>query len=304
MIPVLYRGSVKDVLGPVDHGGESCLWFEFSDAYSVFDWGRMPDLVPGKGQALCVIAAHLFEVFEKAFATHYLGVVEGDHDRPHRLNECSRTPRRLAVRSIGGARAAVRSDLRFIPLEVIFRLGFPRGSSAIGRIPGAREGEKCSEPWIEFSTKLEDQDRLLTEAEAATVAGLSVSQVESLKQVATKLSRVAAAEFRRVGVDLWDGKFEFAVAPDGKYVLVDSVGPDELRLSRGGAELSKEVLRTFYRGTRWFDELKAAKASGGAWRSAVGEPPRLPDDVLRQFAATYTDLAEQLTGRKWTWGGA
>jgi Phosphoribosylaminoimidazolesuccinocarboxamide (SAICAR) synthase len=31
--------------------------FVFSDRYSVFDWGEMPDLIEGKGKALCVISA-------------------------------------------------------------------------------------------------------------------------------------------------------------------------------------------------------------------------------------------------------
>jgi len=69
-IPTLYRGSVKDVLGPVQvsqAAGQSsyaAIVFKYTDAYSVFDWGRMPDALPGKGAALATLAAHWFEKIE------------------------------------------------------------------------------------------------------------------------------------------------------------------------------------------------------------------------------------------------
>ena len=34
--------------------------FHFSDRYSVFDWGEMPDHIDGKGAALCLMGS-LFE---------------------------------------------------------------------------------------------------------------------------------------------------------------------------------------------------------------------------------------------------
>lgn len=70
---VLYRGSVKDVRGPVSFispDGDSPLIpgviFDYSDAYSVFDWGKMPDAIPRKGAALALIAADWFERLERA----------------------------------------------------------------------------------------------------------------------------------------------------------------------------------------------------------------------------------------------
>lgn len=72
---VLYRGSVKDVRGPVElmtggggPGGPavvSGVIFDYTDAYSVFDWGRMPDAIPRKGAALALIAAEWFERIER-----------------------------------------------------------------------------------------------------------------------------------------------------------------------------------------------------------------------------------------------
>ncbi|MFD1569345.1 phosphoribosylaminoimidazolesuccinocarboxamide synthase [Halorubrum laminariae] len=51
--------------------------FVFTDAYSVFDWGQMPDAIPDKGASLCAMGADNFERLEdEGIATHYRGVVD------------------------------------------------------------------------------------------------------------------------------------------------------------------------------------------------------------------------------------
>ncbi len=51
--------------------------FHFSDRYSVFDWGEMPDHIEGKGQALCLMGAWCFErLEEQGIKTHYQGLVD------------------------------------------------------------------------------------------------------------------------------------------------------------------------------------------------------------------------------------
>ncbi|MEK6579868.1 MAG: phosphoribosylaminoimidazolesuccinocarboxamide synthase, partial [Bdellovibrionota bacterium] len=62
----LYEGSVKDLKGPITVGSDSCLVFDYTDAYSVFDWGRMPDLLPNKGEALATLAGCWLEKLEKS----------------------------------------------------------------------------------------------------------------------------------------------------------------------------------------------------------------------------------------------
>ncbi len=50
--------------------------FHFSDRYSVFDWGEMPDHIDAKGAALCLMGAYCFEQLErKGVKTHYRGLV-------------------------------------------------------------------------------------------------------------------------------------------------------------------------------------------------------------------------------------
>ena len=51
--------------------------FIFSDRYSVFDWGEMPDHIQHKGSALCLIGAFFFEKLESmGIPTHFAGLVE------------------------------------------------------------------------------------------------------------------------------------------------------------------------------------------------------------------------------------
>ncbi len=64
--PVTYAGSVKNVRNligpnPVRTGTSA---FDYTDHYSVFDWGRMPDELKNKGNALAVLTAYMFESVE------------------------------------------------------------------------------------------------------------------------------------------------------------------------------------------------------------------------------------------------
>lgn len=71
--------------------------------------------------------------------------------------------------------------------------------------------------------------------------------------------------FHSIGIKLWDGKFEFAfeLSKDSEgnrhLQLIDSIGPDELRLTYNGIQLSKENLRRFYRDSEWYKQVEQAK---------------------------------------------
>ena len=72
-------GSVKDleIIKPPTPNTMGVGRFIFSDRYSVFDWGEMPDHIDGKGVALCAMGAYCFEQLErKGVKTHYRGLVD------------------------------------------------------------------------------------------------------------------------------------------------------------------------------------------------------------------------------------
>ena len=58
-VPGVYRlGSVKKIRGVEGVGP----WlFDFSDHYSLFDWGKMPDELPSKGKSLALMSLALYD---------------------------------------------------------------------------------------------------------------------------------------------------------------------------------------------------------------------------------------------------
>ena len=71
-------GSVKDlkIIKKPSKQNMGIGHFHFSDRYSVFDWGEMPDLLIGKGEALCLMGAYCFEQLEaRGIPTHYRGLI-------------------------------------------------------------------------------------------------------------------------------------------------------------------------------------------------------------------------------------
>ena len=68
--PIIYQGSVKNVRQVVkpSKSKPGIIWFEFTDDFSVFDYGKMPDAIPGKGQALAIMTAYFFEKLHSAQA--------------------------------------------------------------------------------------------------------------------------------------------------------------------------------------------------------------------------------------------
>jgi phosphoribosylaminoimidazole-succinocarboxamide synthase len=116
VISLLYKGSVKDLKGPVRAraGGEMAegLIFEYTDAYSVFDWGRMPDSLPRKGEALAILACDWFEKLEKA----------------ETWKEFSRSPEALGLRKgnrFGAAFNEVGEDLQLNGLRTHYLGALP-----------------------------------------------------------------------------------------------------------------------------------------------------------------------------------
>ncbi len=119
---LLYRGSSKDVYESTLAGAVE---FDFTDRYSVFDWGEMPDLLRGKGQALSEMAEVLFSALKK------VGIDS------HFLQRTS--PTRLAVKKVAvhfPPKLESGYDYHFyqtapvetlVPLEVLFRWGAPKG---------------------------------------------------------------------------------------------------------------------------------------------------------------------------------
>lgn len=288
MRTLLYQGSVKNIF----KCGED-IEFEFTDQYSIFDWGVMPDLIKDKGASLAKIASFFFKEIESPVTYHSLftqtKIDQNFFQTPHAKRLIEELKQRggkshfksfLAPRSIIVAPVAIKrptlveerydypkslsSDTdTLIPLEVVFRFGAPEGSSYLKRHPSLCADHKFDEIVVEFFSKLEAQDRLLSTEEAQRLAGLSQLELERLVFYTKAYALLLYKVFKERGLNLWDGKFEFAYGEEKEegrdIILVDSIGPDELRLDIDGIPLSKELLRKLYQKDEWFFELEKNK---------------------------------------------
>lgn len=380
-LETLYQGSVKTIRGPFQFGSDRALLFEFTDSYSVFDWGKMPDAISTKGQALAVMSAFWFETlasseawraysksadalllrkenrFGSAFVevgerlktqglrTHYLGAVEVDREQKghvHSLADLKSPTHRIACRAVhverpgsatilgrevydyakgrGAVSANRLEEPRLVPLEVVFRFAAGRGSSLRKRLdenpnlldelgfqgfstePGALFGF----PFLEVYTKLESTDRLLSFNEALAISGLSTSRFTEMLFLTAWVAGFVRAVYAREGITLEDGKLEWAIDRDGELMLVDAIGPDELRLTFDGISLSKELLREHYRGSAWHEAVLSAKAEAAKrgeqdWKKRVGsvQPEPLSAERKSQVVLLYQSLCNATTGKKW-----
>ncbi|WP_115864031.1 phosphoribosylaminoimidazolesuccinocarboxamide synthase [Halorussus litoreus] len=162
--------------------------FEFTDDYSVFDWGKMPDEITDKGASLCSMGAYNFELLEaEGVPTHYRGVVseagsasEGraggsdsrDEDTESGdvvpLAEADEPPTGMAIDLTQvpdlprdgrdydyDAYFADAGDNYLVPLEVVFRNSVPPGSSLRKRTDPADHGLDFPE-WPEGVVQLEE----------------------------------------------------------------------------------------------------------------------------------------------------
>ena len=298
--------------------------FVFTDDYSVFDWGKMPDSIPRKGASLCAMGADNFERLEDAgVPTHYEGVIHGDE--VGELSAVDQPPTQMAIEltrvpdlpHVGGeydydAYHREAGENYLVPLEIVFRNEVPVGSSLRKRGRPADFGldveewpEKTvalPEPVVEFSTKLEERDRYLTREAADELAGAVA--VEELESLALEVNRVVTERAAEIGLTHQDGKIE-TLYHDGTVKVADVVGTfDENRFHADGRQVSKEAIRQYYKSSdpEWVAAVEEAKSDADAegvadWRTLCEVQPKpLPDHVVTAVSNLYAAGANAYTG--------
>ncbi len=312
---LIYSGSVKDL-----YQDQNDLVFKYSNRYSIFDWGEMPDEIPQKGEALASMAVSFFEFLKaKGMGSHFLR---------------SRDRNSIVVKSVNVIRPFWRGGHYdysayasgpthcLVPFEVIFRKHLGQGNSLQARLQKNPDylSDLClsSMPTssttfdpalVEFSTKLESTDRYLSKKEIIEMNVVTEGELLSLQTEAQKIAQELELLFSSFGVQLWDGKVEFAFQEkdqkgDRSLMLVDSIGPDELRLTYEGLPLSKEFLRQIYTNTPWSHAVKESKKMAQErqtqdWKKICKEelkqePLKLSAEQIEVCALLYRALANEV----------
>jgi len=308
--------------------------FIFSDRYSVFDWGEMPDLIDGKGAALCMMGAYCFErLEEKGIRTHYRGLVDksGRVVRFDELVEPSNVME-ISLVNVYKPKAYVESGkLKYdysvytpelknylIPLEIIYRNGLPEGSSVFKRLEQGlvtleelgldhypRAGERLKKPIFDVSTKLEEGDRYVSWAEAERIAGLTDEELAEVKGLLLRVDETITEIAARAGLVNEDGKIELAFDPQRRLMVVDVVGTlDECRFTYNGLHVSKEIARIYYRKTEWAGKVEEAKKKAKEqgiedWKTLVKtKPPKLDLTLKKIINQMYKAVANEVTKKR------
>lgn len=318
-------GSVKDLeviqeptKSETGHG-----IFHFSDRYSVFDWGSMPQNIDKKGEALALMGAHTFEVIEeRGIETHYKGMEEdGEIKKIDQLEEPSSEMHVDMVNVIEPEFKESEYDYSkfqdpevnnyLIPLEIIYRNRIPKGSSTRRRYSPDELGLDFSEwpekpltlenPILEASTKLEEQDRYISDEEAEKISGMDLDEIY---QKTSKVNQMITDRAEEKGMRHDDGKLEFLYI-DGEIVVGDVAGTfDEARFTYDGVQVSKEVLRQGYKEeqSEWVEQVREAKEKAKDegiknWKELVDEEPKpLGDEEL--VSEMYQAGANEYIGRE------
>jgi phosphoribosylaminoimidazole-succinocarboxamide synthase len=326
-------GSVKDleVVKKPTKNAMGVGRFHFSDRYSVFDWGEMPDQIENKGAALCMMGAYCFEKLqERGIKTHYRGLID-KNGKTVNVEEAEQPTSVMEIDLVNVFKpntamkdGKLQYDYRvctpnlrnfLIPLEIIYRNGLPEGSSVFKRLEDGvitietlgldhypRPGERLSKPIFDVSTKLEEADRYMTWDEAREIAGLTVEEVEDIETLLFKVNKMITQMALKADLENEDGKIELAFDPERRLMVVDVVGTlDECRFTYNGLQVSKEIARQFYRKTDWYEDVEEAKKKAETegvkdWKKLCkSKPPKLDATLKRTIREMYMAVANELT---------
>lgn len=313
---LLYRGETKNLRGKA---GVSPYIIEFSDRFDAFGWGEMPDELQGKATGLAFLAwfffdhlgnpaswqdnamfaavkggARLQHLQRDGLAHHMIGLAGGDL-RPLTLDREILSPSKLLlVKPLVYPHDSVRDDQpadRVLPFAVQFTF----------------DGDKLAVAYVTT-----EEGSVISPAAATAKGKLSAAELDELELLSKLVALRLRATCKQIGADLVQGTLHFAVtgaagANPRDFMLVDSLGPDELRMYIGQTELSQDVLLQAYRGSNWMAAVEKAKTIASErgdrdWKRICQEelkaqPPLLSPIVKEKAAMVYKSLAREFCQR-------
>jgi phosphoribosylaminoimidazole-succinocarboxamide synthase len=301
-MPVLHSTKNLEIVEPPTATREGIGIFEYTDNFTVFHYGRMPDLIPGKGEAACRMAVANFTMLEAAgVRTHFRRFIA-----PNRIEfDLARVP------DAGAEPLTPAAGNYLVPVQVLFRNELPQGSSVHRRLAtgeltlaelGLHDtpavGETLEHPILEYATTRDDVNRFIGAPEAQSLAGLGDEQFQEMRDTTVQVNDVLTRHAREVGLNHADGKAEFIVSSDGGIVLADSPGtPDESRLMFNDVHCGKQILRNWYVDNGL--ELPVGRLiAEGVPRNQWPDPAPLPPEFLPVMSDLYRSLSETWTGER------
>lgn len=276
------QGKVRDLY---DLGDK--LLLVASDRISAFDY-ILQDEIPYKGQVLTRLSCFWFDLLSDVVENHLISADVADLPEKFKPYSDYLAGRFMLVK---------KADM--FPVECIVR-GYLTGSGlkdyqATGAVCGIKLPEglvnssKLPETIFTPSTKAEigDHDENISFEECAKQIG--EEDAAAIRDLTIKVYERAAEHARERGIIIADTKFEFG-RYDGKIILGDEVlTPDSSRFWSADTYKVGEEQPSF-------DKQFVRNWLNANW-DRKGNPPRLPEDIIKKTSEKYIQAYEKITGR-------
>ena len=92
----------------------------------------------------------------------------------------------------------------------------------------------------------ETGDPLITKDALVAIGVMTDEQSEDLKDMTQKITKIVADDLAEKGMELYDIKFEFGYAPDGKVMLIDEVASGNMRVYKDGEYIDPMTLNKLF----------------------------------------------------------
>lgn len=275
----IYSGKVRELYQPEDANFSHLVLIVASDRVSAFDHVLSPE-IPGKGESLTSITNWWFDQL----------------DFPnHRSTE-------LAVPDEVAKRGMMAKRLDMYPIECVVR-GYLSGSgwkeyqqtgSVCGiKLPAGLEfGDQLPQPIFTpaFKASQGEHDENISFEKTIELVGRKLA--DDLRDASLKIFIEASHRAQKVGLILADTKFEFGNDPKTNSLTLG----DEVLTPDSSRYWDQKVWEAGIR-DQSFDKQIVRNWLAANWNQ-IGEPPRLPQEVVEQTALKYQELANKLMGKK------
>ena len=307
------HGKVKDFFvdrgnAPTDYrfGTGKMGWYE--DKYSLFDYGRFPQEIPGKADAMYKETVHFFDLLnEEGIPNHFVN----DMGNNEVMVRVARIPPNYGWIKPG------ETGIYLIPIEVVFSQYVTPVASLHGRLrsgkvrpedygldhaPGKDETIVLDKPRVTMSTKIETVDRYESEIgkDLGELAGLVGNEKDRLREIALVTYDTIKRDAEDVGIIVADGKIECLMGPGRNIYVGDScLTWDENRLLHmlpdgRYVDLSKQFPRNIYTINGYKAQLKEAQKEFPEDKSKWPKPPLLSDEQLGLVAEANAAVRKSL----------
>lgn len=290
------KGSSKTVLG-TDVPGQCII--DDSGETSVANYGPIPDFKSRRvAQARLSQMRSFFTLLHcSGIPTH---VISLDDRRGILVRE-------VQVRDLPLLSPSADDTPRQVGLEVLIRTRISdkfdgrikRGEVSSEQIIVA-EGEEVASnarldvPYVEFSAKWIQGDPYLSDEQAMEIGELSSTELQRLRDFATRIGSVVAEFVSGCGYLPVDFKIEVAVDPrTGGFIMIDALTLDEMGLIYRAEQYGKNPLRSYYelKHPEWLISFKTA-VHAGLPKAEWPKMPSLPVEVMKSHEDRYAWAAQ------------